>query len=111
MKRFCFALDLKNDQQLIDEYRSYHEKIWPEIKASIIDSGILDMQIYLIENRLFMIMDCQDEFSLEKKSADDLNNKKVQEWESLMWTYQQALPSAKKGEKWLQMEKIFTLND
>lgn len=110
MKRYCFALDLVNDEKLIAEYEQYHEKIWPEIHASIVDAGIVDMEIYRIENRLFMIMETKDSFSFELKSEMDLNNQKVQDWEQLMWKYQQALPSAKKGEKWILMKKIFHLN-
>lgn len=110
MKRFCFALDLKNDPVLIAEYEQYHEKIWPEIEASIRTAGIISMQIYRIDNRLFMIMDTTDAFSFEAKSAADAADEKVQEWERLMWKYQQALPSARPGEKWLLMKKIFDLN-
>lgn len=109
MKRFCLALDLKNDPILISEYEKYHEKIWPEIEQSIKESGILRMEIYRIENRLFMIMETSDEFSFEKKGEADAQNPKVQEWETLMWHYQQALPTANPNEKWLLMTKIFEL--
>jgi L-rhamnose mutarotase len=37
----------------------------------------------------------------------DADNDRVQDWEVLMWNYQQALPFAKPGEKWLPMNKIF----
>ncbi len=111
MKRFCLAVDLKDDEQLIAEYEQYHERLWPEIEASIKDSGIVNLEIYRIENRLFMIMETNDSFSFEAKSAADASNEKVQEWETLMWNYQQALPTAKKGEKWLMMKKIFDLNN
>jgi L-rhamnose mutarotase len=111
MKRFCLAVDLKDDEQLIAEYEQYHERLWPEIEASIKDSGIINLEIYRIENRLFMIMEINDSFSFEAKSAADASNEKVQEWETLMWNYQQALPTAKKGEKWIIMKKIFDLNN
>ncbi len=109
MNRYCFALDLKDDPQLIDAYKDYHKNVWPEIIASIKDSGIEHLEIYLIENRLFMILDANDSFSFEKKQNMDATNPKVQEWETLMWTYQKALPTAKEGEKWLLMDKIFQL--
>jgi len=109
LKRYCFALDLINDKELIAEYKTYHEKIWPEITASIVDSGIESLEIYCVANRLFMIMEVNNSFSFEKKSKMDAENPKVQEWETLMWTYQQALPTAKAGEKWLLMEKIYQL--
>ncbi|HTH32589.1 MAG TPA: L-rhamnose mutarotase [Lacibacter sp.] len=109
MPRYCLTVDLKNDPKLIAEYEQYHERIWPEIEASIKDSGIVSMEIYRIENRLFMIMETNDTFSFEAKAAADTANKKVQEWETLMWNYQQALPTAKEGEKWMLMKKIFDL--
>ena len=109
MKTYALALDLKDDQQLINEYEEFHQKVWPEILESIISSGILAMEIYRIDTRLFMIMDTTDEFSFENKAKMDANNDKVQEWESLMWKYQQKIPSAKPGEKWILMNKIFEL--
>jgi L-rhamnose mutarotase len=109
MKKHCFALDLKNDPDIIAEYISYHENVWPEIIKSIKDSGIEDLEIYLVGNRMFMTMEVNDSFSFEKKSKMDANNPKVQEWETLMWNYQQALPIAKEGEKWLLMDKIYQL--
>ncbi|MEO6813286.1 MAG: L-rhamnose mutarotase [Ginsengibacter sp.] len=110
VNRFCFALDLKNDKELIAEYENYHKKIWPEISDSITSAGIESMEIYRVENHLFMIMETNVNFSFEGKNKMDAENKKVQEWEALMWKYQQALPSAKPGEKWILMEKIFDLN-
>lgn len=107
MKRYCLALDLKNDETLIKEYEEYHHNVWPEILKSIQQSGIEQMEIYRTGNRLFMIMETKDDFSFEKKVALDTSNKKVQEWEQLMWKYQQAMPGSKPGEKWILMEKIF----
>ncbi|QEC69379.1 L-rhamnose mutarotase [Panacibacter ginsenosidivorans] len=107
MKKFCLALDLKDDTQLINEYEAYHKAVWPEILNSITDSGITNMEIYRTANRLFMIMETTDDFSFEAKSKADADNAKVQEWEQLMWKYQQALPTAKEGEKWMLMKKIF----
>jgi L-rhamnose mutarotase len=109
MQRFCFALDLKNDEALIREYEEYHRAVWPEIEASIREAGVQHLEIYRIENRLFMIMETDDAFTLERKAAMDDANPKVQEWETLMWNYQQALPSAKPGQKWLLMTKIYDL--
>jgi len=108
-RRFCLTLDLKDDPNLIAEYKRYHEKIWPEITQSIKESGIEDMQIYLLGTRMFMIMEVNDGFSFQAKVKTDQLNPKVQEWERLMWTFQQALPQAKPGEKWLLMDRIFTL--
>ena len=108
-RRYCLALDLKNDPKLISQYKHYHEKIWPEITRSIKDSGIDDLEIYLLGTRLFMIMEVNDSFSFEAKAKADRSNPKVQEWEELMWKFQQSLPQARPGEKWLLMERIFKL--
>lgn len=108
-RRFCLTLNLKNDPQLIAEYRRYHERIWPEITESIRNSGIEDMEIYLLGTRMFMIMEVNEKFSFEKKAKADRLDPKVQEWEELMWNFQQPLPEASPGEKWLRMERIFKL--
>jgi L-rhamnose mutarotase len=107
--RYCLTLDLKNDPKLITEYKRYHEKIWPEITKSIKDSGIVDLEIYLLGARMFMVMEVNEQFSFEAKGMADRENPKVREWEELMWKYQQALPNTKPGEKWILMERIFKL--
>lgn len=111
-KRYCFACDLVNEPTLIKKYREYHEagNVWPEVTESIKNAGILDMEIYLVENRLFMIMEVDESFSFERKQKIDKENAKVQEWEQLMWTFQKALPSARDGEKWIPTECIFKLS-
>ena len=109
MKRYCLALDLKNDPKLIAEYRKHHQRIWPEITQSIKDSGIEDLEIYLLGTRLFMIMEVNDSFSFAAKAQADAQNAKVREWEELMWRFQQPLAEARPGEKWLLMESIFKL--
>ena len=109
MKRYCLALDLKDDPGLIKEYEEYHRAVWPGILSSIKESGIEQMTIYRYGNRLFMIMEVNDQFSFDAKGKADASNPRVQEWETLMWKYQQALPGARPGEKWMLMEKIFNL--
>lgn len=104
------ALDLRNEPELIAKYEELHREVWPEIKDSIRNAGILDMEIYRYENRLFMLMEVDDTFSFERKAEMDKQNTKVQEWEELMWNYQQALPGAKAGEKWVLLNKIFHLS-
>ena len=107
--RYCLALDLQDDPALIADYERYHEAIWPEIRQSIYDGGVTSMDIYRVENRLVLIMETTHDFSFDRKGAMDAANPKVQEWETLMWRYQKALPSAEPGQKWLLMKKIFSL--
>ena len=108
-KRYCLGLDLKDSPQLIEEYKRYHQKVWPEIMQSLRDSGIEDMEIYLLGTRLFMIIEVNDRFSFESKARADQSNPKVQEWENLMWKFQQPLPQARPGEKWILAERVFKL--
>ncbi|MGA9650761.1 MULTISPECIES: L-rhamnose mutarotase [Pedobacter] len=109
MERHCLTLDLIDDEKLIAAYKQYHKSVWPEIKESIKQAGVNELEIYLFGNRLFMIMDVNDSFSFEAKAKADLENEKVQEWETLMWNYQKAMPGAKPGEKWMLMENLFKL--
>jgi L-rhamnose mutarotase len=109
MKQYCLALDLVDDPVSIQEYEWWHAHGWPEIKKSITDSGIKDMEIYRTGNRLFMLILAEPSFSFEKKAAMDAANPKVQEWEELMWKFQQPLPWAGAGEKWVLMNRIFKL--
>ncbi len=110
-RRYCLTLDLKDDPALIAEYRRYHEKIWPEITRSIRDSGIENLEIYVLGTRMFMIIEVNERFSFDAKGKADAANPKVQEWEKLMWKFQQPLPQAKPGEKWLLMERVFSLQE
>lgn len=109
MRRYCLALDLVDDEHLIALYEKWHREVWPEIIESIRSSGIEQMEIYRVSNRLFMIMEVNKNFSFEAKAKVDRANEKVQQWEKLMWQFQQPMPFAKRGEKWVLMDKIFDM--
>lgn len=111
-KKYCLALDLRNDPELIESYKRYHQKehFRPEITSSIKEAGIVNMQIYLTGNRLFMIMEVDEQFDFESKTTMDAENSQVQEWENFVSQFQQVLPWAKKGEKWVLMEQIYQLD-
>ncbi len=104
------ALDLKNNLDTIATYINYHQNVWPEIQKSIRDSGIKNAEIYNTGNRLFMILEVDASFTFEKKAKMDAKNSKVQDWEKLMWSFQQALPNSNPDEKWVLMDKIYDLN-
>lgn len=107
MKKYCLALDLKDNPEAIRQYENYHKDVWPEILQSITDSGIETMSIYRTGNRLFMQIEAKDNFSFEEKAKEDLANPKVQEWENLMDSFQQRLPWAAPDAKWVVTEEIF----
>lgn len=111
MKRLCFALDLKDDPKLIQSYIEWHRPGGPPaaVTRAIRESGIDVLEIYLCGNRLFMILEAPDSFSPEAKGADDAANPEVQRWEELMWNFQQALPWAAPGQKWVPAERIYDL--
>ena len=111
MPRLCFALDLHDDPALIADYERWHQpdRIWPDILASISAAGIHDLEIFRVDDRLFMIMDVTEDYSPDVKAAADSNNPRVQAWEALMWKFQKPLPHAKPGEKWVAMKRIFSL--
>src|SRR5260370_10613139 len=111
MPRHCLTLDLKDDKTAIAEYKRYHLKIWPEVKQSLFDAGVVEMEIYLLGTRMFMIMDVDDTFSLAAKAAKDLANAKVQEWDALMHGFQRQLPCAQADQYWMVMERGVSLAD
>lgn len=111
MKRFCQALDLVDDPEKIKLYQQYHENIWPEVAANIKRRGIKDMQIWQVENRLFMIMEVADDFNPEEAQEITENDPVNEKWEALMSQFQKPLGVAKSDQKWVEMTKIFDLSD
>ena len=110
LKKYCLALDLKDEKEKIDAYLKYHKNVWPEINKSLKDSGIISAEIFHTGNRLFMILEVDKSFSFNKKAKLDGSNPKVVEWENLMWKFQQSIPNSKTGVKWVLMDKIYDLN-
>ncbi len=113
MARRLFVLDLRDDAQAIAEYERWHrpESIWPEIAASIRAAGIQSMEIFRAGNRLVMLMETGPSFDAAAKAAADAADPRVQAWEALMGSFQQPLPFAEPGQKWVPMASIFSLDD
>jgi L-rhamnose mutarotase len=110
-KRFTFTLDLRDDDALIQEYRHWHasEHIWPEITKGIREVGILDMEIYLLGTRLFMVMEVPEDFDFERQMDRLAGLPRQKEWEAFVSRFQRSTPDAKSSEKWRMMERIFKL--
>lgn len=109
MKRYCQTLSLKNDPQLIEAYMREHAHVWPEVQAGIKEVGILDMQIYIHENQLFMIVDTVDDFDWERDMNRLATLPRQAEWEAYMDRFQNAGEGKKSNEKWQLMTRIFKL--
>lgn len=109
MKRYCQTLSLKNNPQLIEAYVREHAHVWPEVQAGIKEVGILDMQIYIHENQLFMIVDTIDEFDWERDMNRLATLPRQAEWEAYMDRFQDAGEGKKSNEKWQLMTRIFKL--
>jgi L-rhamnose mutarotase len=112
-RRLCFALDLKDDPSLIEQYVRWHAPGGPppHVTQSLRRSGIEELQIFLCGNRLFMVMEVLPQFSPEAKAQADAADPQVQEWETLMWQFQLRLPWAQPAQKWVPAERIFALSE
>ena len=110
-KRYCKTLSLENDPELIKEYRKVHTpgNTWPKITQGMIEVGILDMEIYLMGNRLFMIMDTIPEFDHERDMAELATKPRQSEWEAFVSRFQKTSSEATADEKWQLMERIYKL--
>lgn len=110
-KRYCKTIELKNDPGLIEAYKKVHAPgaEWMEITQGMKEVGILDMEIYLLGNRLFMIMDTVPSFNHDQAMAELAGKPRQQEWETYVSRFQKTSPDASASEKWQLMERIFKL--
>jgi len=112
IKRYCKTLSLHNNPQLIEAYKTVHAKgnVWPEIEQGMKEVGILDMEIYLHENRLFMIMDTKLDFDHDKAMAELSKKPRQSEWEAFVARFQVTSGEATADEKWQLMERIYEMD-
>jgi L-rhamnose mutarotase len=110
-KRYCKTLNLEDNQQLIKEYRKVHAPgaTWPEITQGMIEVGILDMEIYIMGLRLFMIMDTIPEFDHDRDMAELAGKPRQSEWEAFVSRFQKTTSEATADEKWQLTERIYKL--
>ncbi|MDX9811343.1 MAG: L-rhamnose mutarotase [Bacteroidales bacterium] len=111
-KRYCKTLKLKNDPALIKEYKRVHSigNTWPEISQGMKETGIIDMEIYLYGNQLFMIMDTVPDFDHEKAMRELAGKPRQAEWEAFVSRFQISGENATADEKWQLMERIYELD-
>ena len=111
-KRYCKCLNLKDDPKLIEEYKKLHAMgaAWPEITSGMKEVGIIDMEIYISGNTLFMIMDTKADFNHEQAMAKLTKMPRQAEWEALVSKYQKTYSEASAGEKWRLLERIYKMD-
>jgi L-rhamnose mutarotase len=111
-KRYCKTLSLKDDVQLIEDYKKVHSPgaAWPEITEGMREVGIIDMEIYLLGNRLFMIMDTVADFDHDKAMAELATKPRQSEWEAYVSRFQQTSSEATADEKWQLLERIYKMD-
>jgi len=113
VKRYCRTMNLKDNPELIAEYRKRHsqEHSWKEIREGIKQVGILEMEIYILGNRLFMIVETPLDFDWDTAMARLATLPRQQEWEDYMSIFQDCEQGATATEKWQMMERMFYLYD
>ncbi len=111
VKRYCQTLDLKDNPELIAEYRRRHSRgeAWQEIIDGIKEVGILEMDIFIIGTRLFMIVETPVDFNWDDAMARLATLPRQQEWEDYMSIFQEAVAGSSSNDKWRMMERIFHL--
>ena len=111
VKRYCQTMDLKDNPELIAEYVKRHSEAeaWPEIRAGIREVGILEMEIYILGTRLFMIVETPLDFDWETAMARLATLPRQAEWEEYVAKFQQCAEGATSDEKWQMMERMFYL--
>ncbi len=111
VKRYCQSLELVNDPALIEKYKFWHqnENRWPEIPQGIREVGILDMEIYILGNLLFMIVETPLDFDWDTAFGKLATLNRQAEWEEFVAKFQLTRPGATSSEKWKLMERIFSL--
>ena len=111
VKRYCQTMDLKDNPELRAEYVKRHSEAeaWPEIRDGIREVGILEMEIYILGTRLFMIVETPLDFDWETAMARLATLPRQAEWEAYMSIFQQADATATSAEKWQLMDRMFYL--
>jgi L-rhamnose mutarotase len=110
MQSYGLTLMLKDDEEIVERYKDYHQNAWPEVIARLREIGIVEMKIYLIGRRMFMYMEAADGFDPERDFPKLNEVPRYREWDELMRTLQERAPEARADEWWAEMEEVFDLN-
>jgi len=110
MHSYAMTLMLKDDEEIVERYKEYHQHAWPEVLARLREIGIVEMRIYLLGRRMFMYMEAIEGFDPETDFPKLNEVPRYREWDELMRTLQERAPEAKPGDWWAPMEKVFDLS-
>ena len=110
-KRYVQMLDIRDDPQLIAQYRKWHseEYSWKEIRDGIRQVGILEMEIYILGNHLVMVVDAPADFDWPSAMDRLATLPRQAEWEAFVAQFQGCSADARSDEKWQMMERMFRL--
>lgn len=112
VKRYCRTMQLREgDSKFIEDYRHCHSEgvIWQEVIDGIREVGILEMEVYILGTKLFMIVETPIDFNWDEAMARLATLPRQQEWETFMSRFQDCSAEATADEKWQMMERIFYL--
>lgn len=110
-KRYVQTLDLRDDPDMIQEYRKWHSKEyhWKEIREGIREVGILEMEIYILGTRLVMVVETPEDFDWDQAMSKLATLPRQAEWEAFVAKFQGCQADATSNEKWQMMERMFYL--
>jgi L-rhamnose mutarotase len=111
VKAYAQALDLKDNEELIEQYKEYHRHVWPEVIEALRGIGITRMKIFLLGTHLFMYFEAPDDFVPERDFQSYTKSERAQEWDTLMRNFQQKTPEAGPNDWWAPMDLVFDLED
>lgn len=109
MKRYAMMVLLKDDPEVIRKYEQYHANPWPETNAGLLSVGIQRMYIYRYGRNLFMFMETKDDFDMDRDLPKYMEDPRAREWDELMRTFQETVPGAPEGSKWVEMKEVYVL--
>ncbi len=107
MPTYAQAIDLVDDPELIAAYEEHHRRVWPEVLAGLRAIGIVEMRIYRLGSRLFMVYEARDGFDPARDYQGYTDDPRCRAWDELMRRYQRPAPGAKAGEWWCRMGLVF----
>jgi L-rhamnose mutarotase len=110
MSRYVLTVDLKDDPAVVAAYKEYHRRVWPEVLASLRNAGIREMEIFLLERRLVMIVETDGRDIRQCFALHHDSHPRVIEWERLMTSMQVPPGGATPGEGWTAMTRVFELD-